>query len=150
AMDFPLRLAAGDVNSSLGVHEDIDLAADSELGQVNPRLNRETGPRHHPSFLARLQVVHVGAVAMRLLPDGVAGTMDEVLSITGLVDDRARGVIHLPPLEGSLPGKGLFHAVEPRVTRRGHDVEDLRVHLGYLLANECDAGKVAVDRARLV
>src|SRR5262249_702890 len=84
------------------------------------------------------------------LPDGVAGTMDEVLSITGLVDDRARGVIHLPPLEGSLPGKGLFHAVEPRVTRRGHDVEDLRVHLGYLLANECDAGKVPVDRARLV
>jgi hypothetical protein len=39
AMHFGLRLAAGDMNSPLGVHEDIHLAADPELREIDSRFN---------------------------------------------------------------------------------------------------------------
>src|SRR5207253_1725953 len=86
-----LRIAAGDVDRPLAVDVDVDLAAHPELRQINARLDRETGARQDAALLARLEVVHVGAVAVRLLSDGVAGAMAEILPVAGLVDNAAGG-----------------------------------------------------------
>src|SRR5262249_6804814 len=127
--DLLLRLAAGDVDHAGLVHEDVDLAADAELGQVDAGLDRETGARQDAAILVRLQVVHVGAVAVRLLADGVAGAVDEIFPVAGLVDHLAGGLVHLPALQYHAVLKTLADAVDGGVTGRGHDVEDARVLL---------------------
>ena len=70
--------AAGDVHLARGVDEHVDLAAHAELVEVDPRLDREAGPAQHQALVVRLEVVHVGAVAVDFLADVVAGAVDEV------------------------------------------------------------------------
>ena len=62
----------------LAVDEDVDLAADAELVEVDARLDREAGPAQHQPFFVGLEVVHVGAVAVDFLADVVPDAVDEV------------------------------------------------------------------------
>src|SRR5262245_57848698 len=94
--DARLRLRAGDVDAAGGIDEDVDLAAHPEVAlQVDARLDREAGPRQDAPRLVRLQVVHVRAVAVRLLADRVPGAMAEGVPVAGGLDHVARRLIDL-------------------------------------------------------
>src|ERR1041384_5342803 len=56
-------------------HQNVNLAAHSELRKVDARLDRETGIRQQFADVVRLQVVHVGAVAVDFGGDGVPCAM---------------------------------------------------------------------------
>src|SRR5262249_51216172 len=101
-----LRRAARDVHAAILVHEHIHLAAHAELRQVDTRLDGEAGARQDAAIFARLQAVHVGAVAVRLLADRVAGAVAEVLAVAGLLDDVAGSLVHLPSVQRLAGGKG--------------------------------------------
>lgn len=114
--DGRLRVAAGDMNATLPVDVNIDLAAHAELQQIDTRLDRKAGTRQHAPFLARLQVVHVLRVAMCLLPDRMAGAMTEILAVAGLFDDLSRvGIVHLPALQRLVGRVGLPNPGDGRV-----------------------------------
>src|SRR5207248_1133642 len=126
-VDFRLGLAAGDVDLAVRVDVDVHLAADAELGQVDPRLDAEARPPDHPPVLAGFQPVHVGPVPVDLLPDVVPGPVGEVLAVPGLLDHLAGRVIDLRPGQRLVRGEGVLHLLDPGVPPRGHDVEHLRV-----------------------
>src|SRR6476619_4795757 len=79
-----LALAAGDVNFARGVDQDIYLTADSESGEVDSRLYRETGSGQDQTILASFEAVHVGAIAVNFLADVVAGAMNVLGAVAGL------------------------------------------------------------------
>ena len=60
-------------------------------GSIEKQVRGRTAP-----FFVGFQVVHVGPVAVDFLADAVAGAVDEVLAVAGLLDDVAAGVIDLP------------------------------------------------------
>src|SRR5260221_10686715 len=89
--------------------------AHAELRQVNPGFDREAGARQDPALFAGLQSVHVGAVAVRLLADAVAGAVAKRLAIAGGLNDLASGLIDLPALQRLLAGERSFHPFDGRV-----------------------------------
>ena len=120
--------AAGDVDLAVGVDEDVDLAPDAELGEVDARLDREAGPGQDEPLLVGLEVVHVGAVAVGLLADAVAGAVDERRAVAGLVDHPARGVVDLPAVErAARRRRRRATARDRRVAGAGDDLEDLGI-----------------------
>src|SRR5262245_45461966 len=129
-----LRRAAGDVDGAASVDEDIDLAADAELRQVDPRLDGEAGARQDAALLVSFQVVHVGAVAVRLLADRVPGAVAEVLAVAGLLDHVAGGSVHLPALEGLLAGVGGAYPVDGGIAGPGDDAEHPVILLGHFFS----------------
>ena len=54
--------------------------------------------RQQVAVVLCLEVVHVGAVSMRLLPDAMAGSMNEVLAVTSLPDHGSCRLVDLPAL----------------------------------------------------
>src|SRR5438270_12503770 len=77
-------------------NDHIDLAAHAEFRQIDSWLNRETGIGQDASLVVDFKIVHVGAVGVDLRSDGVAGTMDEVVSEARPLDMAAGCTIHLP------------------------------------------------------
>jgi hypothetical protein len=63
-------------------HIAIDLAADSKLFQVDTGLNREASPGDDRPLVACFQVIEVGAVAVDLFADRMAGLFRSTLSRT--------------------------------------------------------------------
>src|SRR5262249_5202311 len=122
-----LRGSAGDVYLAAGIDEHIDLAADAELRQVDPWLDGEAGARQDAALLVGLQVVHVGAVAVDLLTDRVAGAVAEVFAVAGRLDHRPGRLIHLPALERFARGERRSHPLDGRIASPGDQVEDARV-----------------------
>src|SRR5579875_252908 len=94
--DAGLWRTAGDMNLSLSVNEYVDLAAHAELRQIDAWLDREASAWQHLPFFVRLQVVHIGAVAMCFLADGMAGAMTEGRTVASLLDYVTRCLVHLP------------------------------------------------------
>ena len=60
------------------VDVDVHLAAHAELGQVDPRLDAEAGPRDDAAVVAGFQAVDVRAVAVDFLADVVPGAVREL------------------------------------------------------------------------
>src|SRR5205823_6580782 len=87
---------ACDVDRPPAIDEDVDLAPDTELLEIDPRLDREAGAAQDQALLVGLQVVHVGAIAVDFLADIVAGAVDEIAAIAGLVNHAATGGVDLP------------------------------------------------------
>src|SRR5262249_53296410 len=93
--DFRLE-SAGHVDRAGPVHEDVHLAPDAEIFEIEARLDREARPGEDQTLLVGLEIIHVGAVAVDFLADVVAGPMDEMIAVTGLVDDPSAGGVDLP------------------------------------------------------
>src|SRR5690606_10813284 len=91
------------------------------------------------------QVVHVGPVAVDLLPDAVPGAVDEVRAVAGLLDHGPTGSVDLVAPQRPARGERLANEGNRRIPGAGDDAEDLRVTRRDLLADEPDAGQVAVD-----
>src|SRR4051812_42014054 len=82
-------------------NEHIYLAADPELPQIDPRLDRKTGPLQHSALVVSLIVVHVRALTMDLFVDVVARAVNEILPKALAVNPTSGDVIHLPALNRS-------------------------------------------------
>ncbi len=98
----------------------------------------------------RLQVVHVGALAVVGDADRVAGTVDEGVAEARLADEFAGGVVHLEAPHG-LVREAAAHQVPGGVAAAGHDVENLLLAVGGRGVADADPGDVRVDaRGRLL
>ena len=76
-------------------HEHVDFGAHAEVLQIDARLDGEARPRRDAALIVSFQIVHVGAAAVHLLPDGMARAVGEVRAVAGALDDGAHGVVHL-------------------------------------------------------
>src|SRR5437867_1315910 len=73
------RFLPGAGNASAGlVHEDIHLRAHAEVFEIDSRLDREAGPGNHPPLVVGFEIVHIGAGAVDVRADRVAGAMNEI------------------------------------------------------------------------
>ena len=93
--NFGLQRAAGDLDFSVGMNEDVDLAAYAKLGQINAGLDGEEGSRKDSARLIRFQIVHMRPVAMHLLSQIVTSAMAEVLAVSRVLNHSPHRVIHL-------------------------------------------------------
>ena len=84
------------------------------------------------------------------LADGVAGAMDEPIAEAGFLDRVAGGPIDLPTLQRFLLGERIFDALHGRIAPGRHDVEDLRVLVGDVVADKRSPRQIAVDGSRLI
>src|SRR5512144_2631711 len=83
---------------------DVDLAAYAEAArQVNARLHREPDPRQQLARVRGLEVVEVGAGAVQVAVDGVAGAVYEPLPVAGRGNHAARRVVEIGASHGSSP-----------------------------------------------
>ncbi len=139
-----------DMDLSLGIHENIHFAPYAKFGQIDSRFHREASSRHDPAFLVRFQVVHVGAVAVSFLTNGVAQPMNEIVTVSRLVDHIAGGFIHLPTLQNFVVFEGLANPVNGGIAGLGHNAKDLRVFLGNFRADKTGPCLITEDAARLV
>ena len=73
------------MDRAAGIDKHVNLSADAEFRQVDPRLDRETGARNDHSLVLGLEVVQVGAVAVDVVhADAVTGAVNEVLAEAGV------------------------------------------------------------------
>src|SRR4051794_23057789 len=103
------------------VDEDVDLATDPEVVEVDPGFNREARPAQDEPLVMRLEVIHVGTIAVRLLADAVARPVDEPGPVAGVIDDPARGGIDLPAVQGPARGEGRADPLDCRIAGAGDD-----------------------------
>src|SRR5207237_9292801 len=72
---------------SFGPDEHVYFAAHAELGQVNPRLDRETRVGQDAAFVVDFEIVHVGAVGVNLSSDALSGAVTAVFAKASAVDE---------------------------------------------------------------
>src|SRR5262245_42550736 len=112
------------MHAPLAIDKNVDLTADAELRQVDAWLHRKARARHDSAFFARLQAVHVGAVAVDFLTDGMARAMAEIVAVARFLDDRPASLIDLPAPQEVPAGKRRADLGDRRIARRRHDGED--------------------------
>src|SRR5262245_5704181 len=123
-----------------GVDEDVDLAANAELGEVDAGLDRKAGAAEDKTCFVRFEVIHIRAVAVSFLADAVAGAVDEVLAVASFFDHIAGGLIDLPAAKLLAGGKALLYQVDRRIAGGSYDLKDFLVLLRHFAADEADAG----------
>src|SRR6516162_2947638 len=133
--NFLLRFSTRNVDVLMGVHENVHLASHAELRQVNTRLDGEASPRQHAAVLARFETVHICAVTMRLLADGMAGAMAKELTITGLLDHLSRRLIDLPAQQRLPFCERLPDTVDGSIAGFRDDLEDFDEASGDIFAD---------------
>src|SRR5262245_7040972 len=127
------------------VHVHVDLAPDTEVGEVDPRLDREPRPRDQLPLVDRLERVDVAAVAVHLEADAVPGAVQEALAVA-LGDDVLPG--HLVDVRAAQALAAPDRFLEERhggVARAGDDVPDLAMAVGHFRAEEGHPGDVTPD-----
>src|SRR5260370_37473308 len=90
---------AGDASLAVA-RVNVHFAADSELRQINSRLDGKAGARSDAANVFGFESVHVGAVAVDTLADAVSGAVKEILCVAGFSDDVAGHFVHLPSADG--------------------------------------------------
>src|SRR5262249_22323917 len=113
-------------------------------------LDRKAGPRRDTALVVGLEIVHIGAIAVHFLSDGVAGAMGEVLGEAGIADDAAAGVVHFEAAQAVSGRHAFFHPLYSGVPRAGDDFENTAHVVGRVVAAEMGPGDVVIDCAGLV
>src|SRR6516165_4736224 len=80
----------------------------------------------------------------------MAGAVTEILTIAGLLDHVARGLVHLPAAEYLPISKRALDAADGRIASSCHDCENITIPGRHLAPNEGGPGQVAVHRTRLI
>src|SRR5260370_34758873 len=101
----------------------IHLGSDSELRQIDARLNRETRSRNNSALIVRFEIVHIRARAVHFFADGVPSAVDEILAESLFLDMFTGGVINLEALDGFIPADGCGHAFDRAVAGAAHHFE---------------------------
>ena len=96
------------------------------------------------------EVVEVGAAAVELGADVVAGAVGEVVAEAGVADDVAGGVVGLPAGDGLVGGEGVLDGCDGGVAGVADGVEDELLAVGGLAADDAGPGDVVVDGVGLV
>ena len=143
-----LQWSPGHTYTSRTFDVHVNLAANTEFGQIDSRLDCEQRPRQDPSRVAGFQIIHVSPVAMDFLSQIVARAMTEVLTVPRLLNDTAHSIINFPARDGASGRESCLHTRNSGVTCGGYDSEDLRKVLGYGNGNTAGAGQVTVAGAR--
>ncbi len=133
---------------SVFAHKDVHLGPDAEAGQVDAGLDREAGPRDEAPLVVRFEVVHVGAGAVHLGADRVAGAVKEVLAEAPLADRTAGRVVHLEAAQQAAGAYALLDKLHGAVARLGHDLENVGDFRRRLRAAETRPRDVVVDARR--
>src|SRR5947209_6875999 len=128
----------------------VDLAAYTELRQINPRFHRTAGMWEQDALVLCLKVIQVGPVAMFVGGDAMAGPMDKVISITCPGDHPPDDIIDLPPFDGSIGCQTFPHKSDAGISRPAHNLEDVTLALRNLVASSGEGypGIVSVDGTR--
>src|SRR5437588_10270658 len=129
------------------VYVDIHFAANSEFLQINAGLNRKTGLRQNRTRIVGLQAIHIGAVAVNLLSNAVAGAMHKIFAVARGRNDVARSAIHLPSLDRTAFGQLLAEKGDRMVARLAHMQENAFVLLRNFCAQIAHPGDVVIDAA---
>ncbi len=95
----------------------------------------------------RFVVVHVHAVSVHLLPQAVAGSMDELRTVPGALDHLARRAVDLVSAQLAPRSGGAFHELDAGVAAISGRGKHLRVFLWHDLAGESHPGDVSKDCA---
>src|SRR6266550_2679538 len=111
--------------------EHVDLRPNAEFCRVNPWLDREAGAWNQPALIVRFVVVHVYAVSVHLLPQAVAGSMDELRTVPGALDHLARCAVDLVSAQLAPRSGGAFHELDAGVTAIPGGGKHLRVFLRH-------------------
>src|SRR5262249_42620658 len=148
--DYNLALNfAGDLGR-LGPHQYIHFAADAKLGQVNARLDRETGVGKNPPLIVNFQIVHVSAVGMDLGSDRVTSPVNEVIAKASLLDVISCGPVNFPSTNVASVGNAFLNRSHASVARVANHGEDFAHPVGRRFAYEPGPGNVVVDRPRSI
>src|SRR5262245_24053041 len=121
--------AAGHMDLVVGVYKHVVLETNAELRQVDSRLDREARALEDATLVVRLQVVHVGAVAVDLFADRMTGAVHELIAVSRFLDDITRGVVDFPTVHCLADREAVAHFVDGRIARCRDDVEYLGVFL---------------------
>ena len=128
--DFGLQRSAGDHDVTATLDEDVDFAADTEVGEVDAGFNGEQGAWEDAAIVAGFEVIHVSSVAMNLLSEVMAGAMAEGVAIAGGINHSADGIINISAGDGQAGSKGIADAGDAGVAGGSDDFEDLSVSVG--------------------
>lgn len=99
-------------------------AAQTEFRKVNPRLDRETGIRKQFPLVVGFEVIHIGAVAVDLLANGMSDAIIQVFRAPGSVQYVACRLVHLPAGEVLPQCDRSRNFLYPCVPRADDDVEN--------------------------
>ena len=105
-----------------GADQHVHLAAHSELRQVNAGLDREARIRQDATLVVDLKIVHIGAIRVNFGADRMAGAVNKIVAVAGLLDVRSHRAIHFPASNGPPGGNAIqygFHGTPINVTVQG-------------------------------
>src|SRR2546426_882692 len=92
---------SSDLKLPTGGNHHVNLAAETEGGEIEAGLDGERGAGAQQPNIVRFEVVDVHAIAVRAVPaDGVTRAMRECSTVAGGDDNRAGHAIHLATLDG--------------------------------------------------
>jgi hypothetical protein len=119
-------------------------------GQVDARLDGEADTRDDRPLIPGLQVVDVHAVAVDLIPDGVAGAVQEVRPVAALLDIAPRNVVDIRPSDRPSFGDRMRDEIDSRVAGPFDGLPDLAHLVGHGAPAVAHPGRVVVHGARVV
>ena len=103
-------------------------------GKIDARLDGKARARDDFPVVARLEPVHIRAVAVNFLPDAVAGAMHEIFSVAGFANALARHPIHFPAVNRAPVRHCFAYELDGAVSRVSHDAKNFRVRIRHALA----------------
>ncbi len=109
---------------------DVDFAAHAKILEINSGLNGKAGGGNDLPIIAGLKIVHVGAVAVDVLADGMSVAVDEKIAVALALDDVSRRVIHLVAVDDSALAHRPLHETDGRVARLSYHSEDFNGPFG--------------------
>src|SRR5262245_50619146 len=101
----------------------VDLAADTEGIEIDPRLHGESCPGQDAPLVVRFVVVEVHPITMDVLAEAMAGTVQHMIRITSPDQHGAGGPIHFPAAKLATAGRGILHRANRGVPGIGNGLE---------------------------
>ena len=115
--------SSGDAGAALaGDH--VDLAADAELGEVDAGSTEKQVLGRMQALVVGFEIVEVGAGAVDLVGDVVAGAVGEVVGESCRADDGAGGVVGFEAADGAVCGEGGCDGADGGIARVADGFED--------------------------
>jgi hypothetical protein len=133
-----------------GGGDHVDLAADAEFaGEVDAGFDGEAGVGEEDAGVVGFEVVEVGAGAVDVGADVVAGAVGEPTGVSGVADDGAGGVVGLVAGDGRVSDVGCLDGRDGGVAGAANGGEDGLFALGGFAVHDAGPCDVVVDGAGL-
>src|SRR5439155_14104639 len=130
------------------VDEEIHLAPNPKVLQVNSRLHGYERPLDQASLVAGLEIVQMDPVPVYFLPDRMPGPVNEAVAETLGADRLTRHVVHVASSRLAARAEGIAHEADRRVPRFANCGERGLMGLGRSRSEVRDLGGVGIDGTR--